>query len=65
MEMLEVIVQGSREGGEVSCVEFNERFPLTRGTISYHTRLLREAGLINRRQEGRVLLLQVPRCGNR
>jgi DNA-binding transcriptional ArsR family regulator len=53
MEMLEVIVRGSMGGGEVTCVEFNERFPLTRGTISYHTRVLREAELIDRRQEGR------------
>jgi DNA-binding transcriptional ArsR family regulator len=49
MEMLEMII----ERGEVGCSEFDERFPLSKSTISYHTKLLNAAGLIETRREGR------------
>ena len=49
MEMLEMIV----EHGEIGCAEFDEHFPLSKSTISYHTKLLNAAGLIETRREGR------------
>src|SRR6266536_5576720 len=49
MEMLEMIV----ERGEIGCAEFDEHFPLSKSTISYHTKLLNAAGLIETRREGR------------
>jgi DNA-binding transcriptional ArsR family regulator len=49
MEMLEMIV--SR--GEVGCSEFDRHFPLSKSTISYHTKLLNAAGLIETRRDGR------------
>jgi DNA-binding transcriptional ArsR family regulator len=49
MEMLEMII----ERGEVGCSEFDARFPLSKSTISYHTKLLNAAGLIETRREGR------------
>jgi DNA-binding transcriptional ArsR family regulator len=49
MEMLEMII----ERGEVGCSEFDDHFPLSKSTISYHTKLLNAAGLIETRREGR------------
>ena len=49
MEMLEMII----ERGEVGCSEFDAHFPLSKSTISYHTKLLNAAGLIETRREGR------------
>ena len=49
MEMLEMIV----DRGEVGCSEFDDHFPLSKSTISYHTKLLNAAGLIETRREGR------------
>ncbi len=49
MEMLEMII----ERGEVGCSEFDAHFPLSKSTISYHTKLLNAAGLIDTRREGR------------
>jgi DNA-binding transcriptional ArsR family regulator len=49
LEMLQLILQR----GEVGCVEFDERFPLSKSTISYHTKILHAAGLIETRREGR------------
>ena len=49
MEMLEMIV----EHGEIGCAEFDVHFPLSKSTISYHTKLLNAAGLIETRREGR------------
>jgi len=49
MEMLELIVQR----GEVGCAEFDERFPLSKSTISYHAKILHAAGLIETRREGK------------
>jgi DNA-binding transcriptional ArsR family regulator len=49
MEMLEMIT----ERGEVGCSEFEEHFPLSKSTISYHTKLLNAAGLIQTERKGR------------
>jgi DNA-binding transcriptional ArsR family regulator len=49
LEMLETII----ERGEVGCSEFDDQFPLSKSTISYHTKLLNAAGLIETRREGR------------
>jgi DNA-binding transcriptional ArsR family regulator len=49
LEMFEVIVQR----GDVGCAEFDERFPLSKSTISYHTKILSAAGLIETRREGK------------
>jgi DNA-binding transcriptional ArsR family regulator len=49
MEMLEMII----EAGEIGCRVFDEHFPLSKSTISYHTKLLHAAGLIETRREGR------------
>jgi DNA-binding transcriptional ArsR family regulator len=39
--------------GEVGCAEFDRRFPISKSTISYHTKLLHAAGLIDTRRDGR------------
>ena len=49
MEMFSEIVRR----GEVGCAEFDRRFPISKSTISYHTKLLHAAGLIETRREGR------------
>lgn len=49
MEMLEMII----DRGEIGCSEFDAHFPLSKSTISYHTKLLNAAGLIETRREGR------------
>jgi len=49
LEMLEMIV----ERGEIGCSEFDEHFALAKSTISYHTKLLNAAGLIETRRAGR------------
>jgi DNA-binding transcriptional ArsR family regulator len=49
MEMLEMIVGR----GEIGCAEFDEHFELSKSTISYHTKLLNAAGLIETRRQGR------------
>jgi DNA-binding transcriptional ArsR family regulator len=58
MEMLEMIV----DRGEVGCSEFDEHFPLSKSTISYHTKLLNAAGLIETRRAGRFFFYR-PRLG--
>ena len=47
--MLELIVQRN----EVGCAEFDERFPLSKSTLSYHAKILHAAGLIETRREGK------------
>jgi len=49
MEMLEMII----EQGEVGCSVFEEHFPLSKSTLSYHTKLLNAAGLIQTERRGR------------
>jgi DNA-binding transcriptional ArsR family regulator len=50
MEMMRLLVQR----GEIGCSEFDERFALSKSTISYHTKILNAAGLIHTRREGRL-----------
>lgn len=49
MEMFEMIMAR----GEIGCREFDEMFPLRKSTISYHTKMLNAAGLIETRRQGR------------
>jgi DNA-binding transcriptional ArsR family regulator len=49
MEMFTEIVRR----GEVGCAEFDRHFPISKSTISYHTKLLHAAGLIDTRRDGR------------
>jgi DNA-binding transcriptional ArsR family regulator len=49
MEMFSEILRR----GEVGCAEFDKRFAVSKSTISYHTKLLNAAGLIETRREGR------------
>ncbi len=58
MEMLEMIT----DRGEVACSEFEEHFPLSKSTISYHTKLLNAAGLIETQRKGRYFFYR-PRLG--
>lgn len=39
--------------GEVACSQLDDVFPLSKSTISYHTKILSAAGLIETRREGR------------
>lgn len=49
LEMFEMVV----ERGEVGCSEFDAHFPISKSTISYHTKMLNAAGLIETRRDGR------------
>lgn len=49
LEMFAMIV----ERGEVGCSEFDAHFPISKSTISYHTKILNSAGLIETRRAGR------------
>ncbi len=40
------------EKGEVACAEISEHFPLTQPTMSHHFHKLKEAGILNIREEG-------------
>ncbi|GAA0983901.1 hypothetical protein GCM10009555_056590 [Acrocarpospora macrocephala] len=39
--------------GRCACTHLEERLPISKSTISYHIKILYEAGLINIRKEGR------------
>ena len=47
-ELLELLA-----GGEIAAGELADRFPVSRPAISRHLRVLREAGLVRSRTEGR------------
>ena len=49
LEMFRMIV----EDGEVGCSQFDAHFPISKSTISYHTKILNAAGLIETRRAGR------------
>lgn len=49
LEMFEMIVTR----GEVGCSEFDAHFPISKSTISHHTKILNAAGLIETRRAGR------------
>jgi ArsR family transcriptional regulator, arsenate/arsenite/antimonite-responsive transcriptional repressor len=42
----------SHAGGEVSACDLNDAFDLSQPTISHHLRVLREAGLLDRKKRG-------------
>ena len=48
------------ESSLCSC-EIEARFPLRQPTISHHMKLLKEAGLVNSRQEGNWVHYEIPR----
>ena len=47
-ELLRLLVDGERSAGELA-----DRFPVSRPAISRHLRVLREAGLVRARAEGK------------
>jgi ArsR family transcriptional regulator len=49
LRMVDLIYHG---GGEICVCEIQEHFDLSQPTISHHLKVLREAGLIQRRQDG-------------
>lgn len=49
LRMVDLIYHG---GGEVCVCELQDEFDLSQPTISHHLKVLREAGLIQSRQEG-------------
>lgn len=49
LRMVEMLARG---GGELCVCHFEEAFELTQPTISHHLKRLREAGLVDSRQDG-------------
>ncbi len=49
IEMLRLLIANT----EVACTTFEENFPISKSTISYHVKALRHAGLIRVRKEGK------------
>jgi DNA-binding transcriptional ArsR family regulator len=54
IEMIQMLVRT----GEIGCSAFDEHFPLSKSTISYHTKILHAAGLISTRREGRLFFYE-------
>ncbi len=52
LRMVDLIYHG---GGEICVCEFMDHFDLSQPTISHHLKVLREAGLIQSRQEGTMV----------
>ncbi len=48
VEMLRILAASE----EVACTTFERLFPISKSTISYHVKVLRQAGLIQVRKEG-------------
>ena len=46
------IVSYLAERGEVACAEISQRFPLSQPTMSHHYNKLKQAGILNIREEG-------------
>ena len=53
-EILEILKEGARSTGDLA-----EAFPVTRPAVSRHLRVLHEAGLVERRKEGRRQIYDV------
>jgi DNA-binding transcriptional ArsR family regulator len=49
---------------EVACTELESVLPVTKSTISYHMKILHQAGLINIRKAGRYYFYQARRDEN-
>jgi ArsR family transcriptional regulator len=52
LRMVDLIYHG---GGEICVCEFMDHFDLSQPTISHHLKVLRNAGLIQRRKEGTMV----------
>ncbi len=44
---------------ELACTTLEQEFPISKSTISYHVKILREAGLISVRKDGRFYHYQI------
>jgi DNA-binding transcriptional ArsR family regulator len=55
------IVQQMAEVGELPCSTLEETLPVSKPTISYHTKILIQAGLISVRKQGRNLFYTLRR----
>jgi DNA-binding transcriptional ArsR family regulator len=55
------IVQQMAEVGELACSTLEETLPVSKPTISYHTKILIQAGLISVRKQGRNLFYTLRR----
>ena len=53
-EILDVLRTGERSAGELS-----DRFPISRPAISRHLRILRDAGLVERRKEAQLRIYRL------
>jgi len=52
------------QADEVACTELETVLPVTKSTISYHMKILHQAGLINIRKAGRYYFYQARRDEN-
>jgi DNA-binding transcriptional ArsR family regulator len=52
-ELVDLLARGELAAGELAAGELARRFPVSRPAISRHLRVLREAGLVTARTEGR------------
>jgi DNA-binding transcriptional ArsR family regulator len=55
------IVQQMAQVGELPCSTLEETLPISKPTISYHTKILIQAGLISVRKQGRSLFYTLRR----
>jgi DNA-binding transcriptional ArsR family regulator len=55
------IVQQMAQVGELPCSTLEETLPISKPTISYHTKILAHAGLISVRKQGRSLFYTLRR----
>jgi len=53
MSIVEGVLGQEAIGQEVACWELDETLDLAKSTISYHTKILQAAGLIQTRREGK------------
>ena len=69
-DIFHVIADQTRRGildllanGELPAKEFKARFPISQPSISKHLSVLKEAGLVSRRQEGRMRIYRLEADG--
>jgi DNA-binding transcriptional ArsR family regulator len=55
------IVRQMTEVDELACQTLEERLPVSKPTISYHIRILAQAGLVSIRKEGRYFFYALQR----
>ncbi|MDR0200209.1 MAG: metalloregulator ArsR/SmtB family transcription factor [Streptococcaceae bacterium] len=59
LEILRLMVKNGDANHEISCTPFFETLHLSKSTISFHLKTLREAGLTFRREEGRQTFVRL------